>query len=281
MAAIVSGFTEIFNELKGAVVGNANKLAPYFVLWISLHIVLQYALPAVWPGIYDFLGRDGKITDRKALAVDARTKFIAAAHATYTAALTTYALFLSNGYYKDLLRSNVYGQSALTTHILHVSVAYFIWDLMVCAIDGFGLAFWVHAITCFCVLATSMHPMMHYMVLVTVFAELSTPFLYIRKVMIQAGMGSGPLFTVAETLFALTFLGARIAFGYYECTLWFFRMVSLLKTPGAVHSHAVVYMLMFFCLVINVLNGVWGQQILLLALHVGGKKSKKSEKKAA
>ena len=60
----------------------------------------------------------------------------------------------------------------------------------------------------------------HYMGLVSLFFEASTPFLHLRKGLIQSGRGSGKLFAFAQGGFALMFFLSRILFGYYECFYW-------------------------------------------------------------
>ena len=67
---------------------------------------------------------------------------------------------------------------------------------------------------------TPQQPFIHYMGIISLFFEASTPFLHIRQGLIQSGNGSGLLFQMTQMLFAVLFFLVRIVFGYYECGRW-------------------------------------------------------------
>ena len=72
--------------------------------------------------------------------------------AVWVSALSLYGLLSPS--IGGKLQGEFYAATPLTTHLCHVAVGYFIWDLLVCYDQG--LEFVVHGLACLCVFAGAM-----------------------------------------------------------------------------------------------------------------------------
>lgn len=78
--------------------------------------------------------------------------------------------------------------------------------------------------------------------------EASTPFLHLRKALIQAGAGSGLLFLAVNFAFSATFIAFRLVLVAPELAAFMRRMLALLEPGGGARSpDAVVAMLTMAC----------------------------------
>ena len=91
--------------------------------------------------------------------------------------------------------------------------------------------------------------------------ELSTPFLHLRKYLLQTRATDGAAFLATQLAFAATFFLSRIAFGFVACAGWAAHMVELLRA-GSIRSPPVVVMYMVMCALSCALNARWMYQIV-------------------
>jgi hypothetical protein len=296
---------DILTELQAVAVAEGASVLPYLAALFALHVAVEFAVPAIAPAAFDVLGLKDGIKDRRKLAKDARTKVVCTTFALLVATAAAVGLASASG-----LAADPYASTALTGVLMRAATAYFAWDLVVCAVDGYGIEWWIHGVCCLVVFTLSLvrragaggglgwggaastaslilrdlpqlrpfptphpqRPFLHYMGLVTLLFEASTPFLHVRKALIQAGGGSGRAFAVIQALFAATFVATRIVFGYWKCWApgeWFSQMNALVEAGGA-HSVAVVRLYQVNCFVLSALNGFWAWQILAAGRKRGG-----------
>ncbi len=252
-----------------------------------MQALCQYVLPAALPGIWDVLGADGKMDPkpddprykgrpaeelravaRRRYARDARTKIICVVMAVWMVALSVRELWSAEG--RDLMRpERMYDASPTSRTLTYSSCAYFVWDVLVCIMDGEGVGYHVHAWACLLTFFTGMQPFLSGWAPFVLMFEASTPFLHIRKVMIQAGAASGPLWGVVNAAFGLTFLVFRIIIGYPGFFIMDCMLVNLLAS-GAAHNTAVVCQFLLLSVVLGGLNAWWGWLIVKGA--IGGNK---------
>jgi hypothetical protein len=158
MAEIVANIAAVLE--KEIVVD--GTMIPYLLAVFGTHIGVEYLVPAVAPKAFAFLGLKDGTVDSKKLAVDARTKVIAVLFSLHVASLALWALLggslgsTAAAVTIGELEQNPYAVSPLTYHILRCASAYFIWDIFVCALDGYDAIWWVHAVVCFCVFTSAL-----------------------------------------------------------------------------------------------------------------------------
>jgi hypothetical protein len=114
--------------------------------------------------------------------------------------------------------------------------------------------------------------------MITLLFEASTPFLHIRKTLIQSERTSGPFFIFAQISFALAFFVARIVIGYYKCYgpgQWNDQMNALLES-GKAHNDSIVYLYKVNCFILSSLNAFWMWQIVAAAFRGEKKKPNKT-----
>lgn len=73
--------------------------------------------------------------------------------------------------------------------------------------------------------------------------EVSTPFLHVRKLLIQMGRGAGRAFAAVQLCFVATFVWSRIVFGFAEAYDFQRQLLALVRS-GAAHSDAVALLYM-------------------------------------
>jgi hypothetical protein len=267
---VLGGVAAVPREVLQLWVEHGAGLAPCVAFWFSLHVVIQYVVPAVLGrGAYAFLNGDGKMPSAADQARDARTKVISVVHALLVSSLALYGLWWRRPDY-IFLREDVNAGTPLTQLLSYLAASYFLWDVVVVAVDGYSLEWHVHAWMGLLVFSAGLRPFLHWMSLVTLTYEASTPFLHLRKLLIQCGAGSGPLFTATQLLFAASFFLSRIVLGWYECGRWAIQMASLLRA-GAVHSVPIVAMYYVMCITSAGLNFMWMWQIVAAAARPGPK----------
>jgi hypothetical protein len=237
---------------------HSGELAPYVLLYFSLHVLLQYVVPLLRPDAYDVLaGPAGSPSPspaaRRKLAAEARTKIIATLMALEVSILGLYGLCTAEG---ASLFHDLYSSSYLTDHIVRVAVGYFAWDVVACVLDGEALAYHLHGWACLAVFVAALHPFLHYMSMVALSFEASTPFLHARALMITRGNTKGAAFKAMELLFVGSFFATRIGNGYYQFYRWWGSVEALLASGGA-HNPAIVRMYQGLCMFLAVLNGYW------------------------
>ena len=97
-----------------------------------------------------------------------------------------------------------------------LAAGYFLYDVFIC-ITRFqenGFAFSLHAVVCcfaYCTAIVTGH--LHHVGAGFLMWEFSTPFLYVRWVMLKAGLGNSKMMPVANYAFVLAFFACRIVYG--------------------------------------------------------------------
>jgi hypothetical protein len=267
---VLEGFAAVPREIAGLWFEHRAALAPWVALWFGLHVATQYLVPALFGRrVYAALNGDGKLPSAADQARDARTKVIAVVHALLVTGIALYGLWWRRADYL-FLRSDVDAGTPLTQQLGYMAASYFLWDVVVVAIDGYSVEWHIHAWMGLAVFSASLRPFLHWMSLVTLTYEASTPFLHLRKLLIQRGAGHGALFTATQLLFAATFFLSRIVHGWYECGRWALQMSALLRA-GALRSVPIVGMYMVLCVTSCVLNAMWAWQIAASAARRGPK----------
>lgn len=151
--AIPVGVAAIGQELAELMRLHGQSLTPFLFVIALIHITAQYALPNLIPGIYDALSYKSGDKDRAKLAADARSKIIATLFASYVTALSVYGLTSPDS---TRLQHDAYASTELSNHLERTAIAYFIWDVIVCYLDGYSVVWWIHAICALMVYAASL-----------------------------------------------------------------------------------------------------------------------------
>jgi hypothetical protein len=142
---------DILTELQAVAVAEGASVLPYLAALFALHIAVEFAVPAVAPAAFDMLGLKDGIKDRRKLAKDARTKVVCTTFALLVATAAAVGLASAPG-----LAADPYASTALTGVLMRAAVAYFAWDLVVCAVDGYGVEWWIHGVCCLVVFTLSL-----------------------------------------------------------------------------------------------------------------------------
>jgi uncharacterized protein YjeT (DUF2065 family) len=124
----------------------------------------------------------------------------------------------------------------------------------------------------------SLQPFLHYMALVTLLFEASTPFLHARDALLKAGLHESPLFAAANWCFLLSFAASRVLFGLYAIFApgqWWSAMEALVARGDArLRGVSVVRVYQVCAVLLSALNLVWMARILASALR--SRKARKS-----
>lgn len=145
-----------------------------------------------------------------------------------------------------------------STYLFSFSAGYFLWDtLVVLFLIPFDPSFVVHAVGCFFVFYLGNVPLLREYGTNVLLYELSTPFYYWRKTLIQSGNTQGLLFTFVEATFGGLFFLVRILYGVpltVEIILYFGRTIPTLETR---YKQCVGAYIACFCVVSCFLNLYW------------------------
>jgi TLC domain len=256
----VLGAQDVAIELFSNLYKFRAELVPYLIFWFTLHFIVQYALPSIYPAIYDVLGTSekmkGKTIDRVELAKEARTHVVAFLHATITVIVCIYGF--NDPETRNLAGfQQMYASTELSKQFVLFAVSFFMWDTTICFLfDNYDIDFKFHAVGCFVVFGLALKPFLHHMMFQILFFELSTPFLHIRKTLIQIGQTNHWYFQLSQYLFALAFFYSRIYFGYIEVYKWYLETVKL-EEAGMVHSYASLTMYRCLAVAFCLLNAHW------------------------
>lgn len=274
--------TAVLQQLGALLVSHASGWAPPLAVYVALHVLFQYIVPACLPSVYDALGArkraaGGPAPSRAELARVGRNALVASAMAVYVSALSIWGLLQPSA---AALRADLYAETALTRHLVNVAVAFFLYDCVLVPLDGAGAVFAVHGAACLFVFVGALHPFLHYMAMVVLLFEASTPFLHARAALIDSGRASGAVFALVQGAFAATFIAVRIVVGWSVAWWWWWAVEALLAR-GAVHDVAIVRAYQAMCLVLSGLNGWWASAILAAACGGGRKGAKRAQGQAS
>ena len=288
-AELFTGSARAFVELRVQLRGHWRELLPFALCFFALHIVVEFGVPlfkrdayavfrpksrrAAGAGAADEPAPLSRADQDAAAATDVRNKVVASAFAAYVSALSLRALLLSEPGEAERLRLDPFATSPESEHLMLVASAYFVYDVLAVMNDESDPIWLVHGALCAWVYLASLQPFLHHMGLVTLLFELSTPFYHARKALLQANLGGSALFAAVEPLFALSFVGARVVYGFYKIFApgqWWWQIEALVEASeqglygGAqLHSVAVARGYQVCAVLLCALNAKWSVDILL------------------
>ncbi|KAL4422016.1 hypothetical protein ABPG77_005446 [Micractinium sp. CCAP 211/92] len=167
--------------------------------------------------------------------------------------------------------------TATSQRMVEIGSGYFLYDIVLCLtkFEDNGFEFLLHAVVCCSVFCTATAlGRMHYFGAAFLMWELSTPFMYIRWLMLKAGLGSSAAMPLANAAFALSFFACRNVWGPIM-TLDFWReSASELARPDPALPPAAIYVIRAMCCALNCLNAYWFSQMVRIAIRGGKPKTK-------
>ena len=253
--------------LPRLLISHARAWGPPLAVFVALHVVFEFLIPAVVPNVYDVLGErklkgDGSARpSRAALARMARNALVASAMAVYVSVLSMVGLLAPSAV---ALRADFYSETLLSRHLVNVSVAFFLYDGVVVPLDGAGCVFFVHGIACLLIFTGGLHPFLHHMGMVVLLFEASTPLLHARAALINSGRGAGAAFLAVQAAFVAVFITVRVLVGWSACWAWWWAAEALVAR-GAAHDVPIVRMYQAVCLLLCTLNGWWAMAMVAVA----------------
>jgi hypothetical protein len=191
--------------------------------------VADWVLPVVAPGFVSWV----KTTSKKESYTELRTRAISIVFALTTASAATWTLLTA----APELRTSLYGHDDRAQALFAAAAGYFLWDVVVCLVEGWGGAFLAHAVSCLFVFGGGLRPFLHWMGCVCLLFEWSSPFMHSMRIMQSLGLDQGTPFTLVGAAFTATFFVARIAVGLPASALWWGDMLALIHS-GRAHSDA-------------------------------------------
>ena len=145
------------------------------------------------------------------------------------------------------------------------TVGYFIWDLVICIMESWGIGFLVHAILCLLVYSLSLLPFALWAGVACLLFELSTPFGNLLAICRGLGVRSGSFFYFVSVGFTLCFGLSRIAFGVPFCLAFCSQVLvyvfacfdSSASLTCSLQSLGLYLLLLFSNLILTLLNCYW------------------------
>jgi hypothetical protein len=185
------------------VTGDWKNILPYLSMYFCVHMFAEHVIPSIFPNPYKWTDGTGKVHPKQ-LAKLMRTRVISVLMAVWVC-IECWRIKPEAAFLQD----DLYGSTPATLTLTRVAVAHFIWDIVICILDGEQMSYQFHAWACFLVFACSLvryircsavscrccahcippdlqRPFLHYMSIVVLFFEAGTPFLHIRQLMIKA-----------------------------------------------------------------------------------------------
>lgn len=179
----------------------------------------------------------------------------------------------------ELAADPLYASNSNSINCIVLASGYFIYDVFICLMryGENGPEFLLHGVLCslaygFPVLSGCLHRMGAAFLM----WELSTPFLYLRWVLLKSGRGETRLMGFANAAFALTFFGCRVVYGpIMSYDFWQTTQKELAHPKGGIPVE-VIYAYYVAMVTLNSLNYYWFSQIVRTALSNDGKKKLKA-----
>ncbi|GAB4814172.1 hypothetical protein N2152v2_001218 [Parachlorella kessleri] len=180
-----------------------------------------------------------------------------------------------------LKQDKLYARSDTAQACVIVAAGYFLYDVFICLMrfDENGLAFLIHALGC-CTVFTyaALHGILLYYGVAFLMWELSTPFVYVRWVLLKLGLANSRLFFMNNLVGFLVFISCRNIYG--PLTSWDFYKASSADLasprPGSFQP-LTYYFFWVMCILLNGLNYYWAGEMIKLA---AGKPHPKHAKQA-
>lgn len=154
------------------------------------------------------------------------------------------------------------------TWIVGVAVGYFIWDVVLCLRESWGLDYLAHGVAVLSVYAAALYPVFHHMACICLLFEASTPFLHVRKAMLSFGWAKThpAAFKASSLAFAGVFFLSRIVVGLGASAVWWGNMLQRLQT-GEHHSLSIMVLFLVANTLLNGLNVMWFAQMMQAAFN--------------
>ena len=278
MEAFVDFFSAIYIDVSSSMIDRWDDYTPWFLFYCSLHVLFEFGIPFIAPGVYDVLsrrdarkafeaGRTAPPLNRARLAQQARTSLTSVIMAFHVTSVSLFALTLSPSV--RALGNNLYGEVPLTRHLINVSVGFFLWDLGIVVLDGMAAEYVIHAVACLLVFAAAQRPFLHNMAAVVLLFEASTPFLKLREALLSADMAEGVLFKLNNLVFSLSFFLVRIVFGYWRGVHFWIQIETQIHN-GLIQNVPIARL--YECLSggLTILNTIWMLRIVKGAVRNEG-----------
>ncbi|KAI7837854.1 hypothetical protein COHA_008342 [Chlorella ohadii] len=161
--------------------------------------------------------------------------------------------------------------------MVEIGSGYFLYDIIICLLkfSDNGFEFMLHAVVCCSVFLTATAKgVMHYYGAAFLMWELSTPLMYVRWLMLKAGLGKSALMPLVNVAFMLVFFGCRNVWGPIM-TLRFWRDGGLqLASSAPALPHTAIHVIRVMAIALNCLNTYWFSQMVRIAVKGGKPKQK-------
>jgi hypothetical protein len=173
----------------------------------------------------------------------------------------------------------LYAVNATSTTCIVLAAGYFLYDIFVCVLryNENGPAFLLHGALC---CAAYGYPILkgflHRVGAQFLMWELSTPFLYLRWLLLKGNLGESKLMGIANIAFALSFFGCRIVYGPIMSRDFLRVTFAELADPRPNGIPVpVIYAYYTALLTLNCLNFYWFSEIVRSAMSSDKKKKTK------
>jgi hypothetical protein len=269
-----------YRALMEPVLDNARIISASAGLWFTLQLLIDYVVPALFPKWHAKIVAASRKEDWGAI----RSRIIGMIFSVYASVICTYLLCFDppdpHNFYErhpsvsitrhcnPSSRASHLICAQVQTWVVGVAVGYFIWDVVLCVRERWGLDYLFHGIAVLAVYCAALYPFLHYMSCVCLLFEASTPFLHARKLMWTFGWSDShpAVFHLTSMAFAGTFFVARIVVGLWATASWWMDMMEHLSS-GEYHSLTVMIIFLVSSLLLNGLNVMWFSQIVGAALN--------------
>lgn len=180
----------------------------------------------------------------------------------------------------QLAQDPLYAVNSTSTTCIVLAAGYFLYDLLICTLryDENGPAFLLHGALCCAAYAYPiLKGFLHRVGAQFLMWELSTPFLYLRWLMLKGNLAESKFMGIANMAFALSFFGCRILYGPIMSRDFLRETFAELANPRPNGIPVpIIYAYYTALLTLNCLNCYWFVQIVRSGLS-GDKKKKLKE----
>lgn len=203
-------------SLLGLVNGGQTGLFS-MCLWFGLQFLLDYGCPMFFRQGYDKLR--ARLAQHKranettaALLRDVRTRVVSTLFCTSAVAGLLYILATDGLSIADM--RNLHGEFPKARLLCQWTAGFFVWDVVVTVVEGWGPAFLAHAVLCLLVFTGSQLPFSLCCGVFVLCYELSTPWMHARSLLRNFGFSADSKpFQAASIIFFVTFAFSRILLG--------------------------------------------------------------------
>jgi len=279
-----------------AVLGEGAGVLPLILISASIWLAVQFSMvPLLRLVAPSYVQAVERVASEKAKESNRETPEVAVKSAMndigvrscafiFSTILSYGALVLTLNPPPEFVKDPDFGSTAYATFYCALAAGYFVWDLPITVIFGYGGGFLMHAIGCLSVEVIGLHPFAQDVVTFAHLFELSTPFLNARLLMIASGHTNSVFFKFCEAGFALVFFCVRILYGFAKSFAFARRVVvdllsgdtQVVARKGAAFVPIAV-LAVVLCVALCGLNAFWFSKIIKMATGKKGSKHKKVE----